>query len=236
VTGPSRHVICAVDRGAPGVAVRRQAEVLAAAGAMVEPLAAPPLTAEACGPFLDRCDGADLLAVSAAEDPGPLLEHATMPVLLARPGHVATTITDRILVAVDGSADPGDAAQVAGTLAARHRGEVAVVAAPRRDTAVERAIAATTRTVLDAAGVVPAVLGRRLSPEEAVAAAAGAHDATLVVLAVGTSDEAKARAARIARRVSCSVLALPRRGVSLGDGWMREPMDAAAVASDTYCA
>ena len=203
------HVITAVDRAAAGIAVRQQAEALAGPAAVVEAMPAQPLTVAACGPLLDRCDGADLLAVSAANDAHPLLDVATMAILFAQPGYVGTNPTDRILVAVDGSVDPTEAARVAGSLAVRDRSQVAVVAAPKENASLERAVAATSRSMLDSAGAIPEVFGRHGSPESVVASAADAYEATLVVLAVGPGDDDKARAARITQLAGRSVLAVP---------------------------
>jgi len=113
------------------------------------------------------------------------------------------------VIAVDDSVDPEHAAEVVGLLARRDNGQVAVAAAPEYDRALQRAIAASHRAVLQSTGAVPRVFGDEAPPEHAIPTAAATFDATLVVLPMGKTDSDKARSALIARHASCSVLALP---------------------------
>ena len=171
--------------------------------------------------LLDRCDGADLLVVGADDYAIGLIEHASLPVLLARPSATGAAATDRMLLVVDDESDPRPAAELAGALAAGHRGTVAVVRAPALNRTLERATAATSRIVVQAAGMLPEVYEQAVTAERAVLAATAAEDASLLVLPMGNTKSARSRAAAIARLVACSVLlvpALPAVGSPLADG------------------
>jgi nucleotide-binding universal stress UspA family protein len=138
-----------------------------------------------------------------------VLEQARIPVLLARWSPFGASVTDRILLAVDDSAKPDHAAEVAGLLAARHHGTVAIVPAPERNAALQRATAASGRIVLGATGVAPRVLREHVPPERLIPSVAAAVDATLLVVGVGRTTSTRSRASQIARCVGCSVLAIP---------------------------
>lgn len=201
--------VCVIDRSALGQAARHQAATLTAPGGTVQCISAPRPTRRQGSALLARCDGADLLVLGADADAHTLLEHACIPVLLARCCPVGATVTDRIVVAVDGSAEPHRAAEVAGLLASRHDGTVAIVPAPERNPALQRATAASSRIVLQATGVAPRILGEYVAPERAISSAAVALDATLLVLPAGNTENARSNAELIARWVGCSVLAVP---------------------------
>jgi hypothetical protein len=200
-------VVCVVDSSSTGHAARQQAAALAA-GQEVEYIATSrPWSANSA--LLDRCDGADLLVLGARDDAGWLIERASLPVLLARWCPSGADVTERILVVVDDETEPHRAAEIAGQLASRYGGSVAVVPAPEPNRALERATAATSRIVLQAAGVVPRVFGERVPSDQAIMSAAAAMDASLLVLPLGNTERARRRAALIARLVGCSVLLIP---------------------------
>lgn len=204
---PFASVVCLVDRSSAGLAARQQAATLAAEGA-VEIISTPrPGTTSRA--LLDRCDGADLLVLGAGDESIDLIEHASLPVLLARSCAAGAAATDRMLVAIDDESDPRRAAEIAGVLAARHRGTVAVVPAPTLNRTLERATAAASRIVLQAAGVVPEVYEQSVPATRAIVAATAAEDASLLVLPLGKTKSARSRAAAIARLVACSVLLVP---------------------------
>ena len=204
---PFASVVCLVDRSSTGQAAHGQAAQLAANGALE--FIATPLPARADSALLDRCDGADLLVLGAGDEAIDLIEHASLPLLLARSCPVGVAVTDRMLLAVDDETDPRPAAELAGVLAAGHRGTVAVVRAPTLNRTLERATAAAGRIVLQAAGMVPEVYEQGVSAENAILAAAAAEDASLLVLPLGSTKTARSRAAAIARLVACSVLLIP---------------------------
>jgi hypothetical protein len=78
---PFASVICLADTSSAGHAARQQAAALAAGGA-AEIIATPrPGRSQA---LLDRCDGADLLVVGASDGAIDLIQHTSLPVLLAR--------------------------------------------------------------------------------------------------------------------------------------------------------
>ncbi len=118
-------------------------------------------------------------------------------------------MTESILVTVDDRAASEQAVDLAGRLAARYGSRVALLAAPRRDPALERALDAGERIVLERTGAAPAILGRKLPLEQAIAAYCEDVAATLLVLATGGAGIAPRTAADIAARVGCCVLAVP---------------------------
>jgi hypothetical protein len=204
---PFASVICLVDRSSAGQAARQQAVTLAAGGAVE--IIATPRPGRTGNALLDRCDGADLLVLGAGDEAIDLIAHASLPVLLARSCPVGVAATDRLLLAVDDESDPRPVAELAGVLAARHPSTVAVVRAPALNRTLERATAATSRIVLQAAGVVPEVYEQSVPSTRAIVAAAAAEDASLLVLPLGNTKSARSRAAAIARLVACSVLLIP---------------------------
>jgi len=114
-----------------------------------------------------------------------------------------------MLLAVDDESDPRRAAEIAAELAAGHRGTVAVVRTPRPNRVVDRATAAASRIVLQAAGTIAQVYEQAVPAERAILTAAAAEDASLLVLPLGNTKSARSRAAAIARLVACSVLLIP---------------------------
>lgn len=200
-------VICLVDRSAAGHAARQQAATLATGGAVE--IIATPRPGRTSRALLDRCDGADLLVLGADDQAIDLTAHTSLPVLLARSCAAGAAATDRMLLAVDDESDPRPAAELAGVLAADHHGTVAVVRAPTLNRTLERATAAASRIVLQAAAMVPEVYEDGVPATQAIVAAAAAEDASLLVLPLGNTMSARNRAATIARLVACSVLLIP---------------------------
>jgi hypothetical protein len=204
---PFASVICLVDRSSAGHAARQQATALAAEGAVE--IIATPRPGRSSSALLDRCDGADLLVLGASDEAIDLIRHTSLPVLLARSYSAGPAVTDRMLLAVDDESDPRGAAEIAAELAAGHRGRVAVVRTPRPNRVVDRATAAASRIVLQAAGMPAQVYGQAVPAERAILTAAAAEDASLLVLPLGITKGARSRAAAIARLVACSVLLIP---------------------------
>ena len=204
---PFASVVCLVDRSSAGHAARQQAAALAAGGAAE--IIATPRPRRTSHALLDRCDGADLLVLGASDAAIDLIQHTSLPVLLARSCAAGATVTDRMLLAVDDESDPRRAAEIAAELAADHRGTVAVVRAPRLNRVVERATATASRIVLQVAGTPAEVYEQSIPAERAILAAAAAEDASLLVLPLGSTKSARSRAAAIARLVACSVLLIP---------------------------
>jgi hypothetical protein len=204
---PFASVICLVDRSSAGHAARQQATALAAEGAVE--IIATPRPGRSSSALLDRCDGADLLVLGASDEAIDLIRQTSLPVLLARSCSAGPAVTDRMLLAVDDESDPRRAAEIAAELAAGHRGTVAVVRTPRPNRAVDRATAAASRIVLQAAGTLAHVYEQDVPAERAILTAAAAEDASLLVLPLGNTKSARSRAATIARLVACSVLLIP---------------------------
>jgi hypothetical protein len=187
-------------------AARQQAATLGDAGE-VEYIETPRLPSNSA--LLDRCDGADVLVLGADEDAAALIGRASLPLLLARSCPSDADVTDRILVAVDDKSEPHRAAELAGRLASLHGGTVAVAPFLEPRGALERATAAASRIVLQAAGLVPRVYGAPTELKRAVLSAVAAMDATLLVLPLGSEASTRSNAALIARLVGCSVLVIP---------------------------
>jgi hypothetical protein len=204
---PFASVVCLVDRSSAGHAARQQAAALAAGGAAE--IITSPRPGRTSHALLDRCDGADLLVLGAGDEAIGLIQHTSLPVLLARSCAAGAAVTDRVLLAVDDESDPRAAAEVAAALAADHRGTVAVVRTPRPNRVVDRATAAAGRIVLQVAGTLAQVYEQAVPAERAIVAAAAAEDASLLVLPLGSTKGARRRAAAIARLVACSVLLIP---------------------------
>jgi hypothetical protein len=199
-------VVCVVGRNTMDHAARQHATTLGAAGE-VEYIDTPHLQSNSA--LLDRCDGADVLVLGADDDAAARIERASLPLLLARSCPSGADVTDRILVAVDDKSEPHRAAEVAGRLASRHDGTVAVVPFLEPRGALERATAAASRIVLQTAGLVPRVYGAPTPLQRAVLSAVASMDATLLVLPLGTEASGRSNAALIARLVGCSVLVIP---------------------------
>jgi hypothetical protein len=196
-------VVCLVGRNPMDHAARQQATTLGD----VEYIDTPHLRSNSA--LLDRCDGADVLVLGADDDAAALIERASLPLLLARTCPSGADVTDRMLVAVDDRSEPHRAAEVAGRLASRHGGTVAVVPFLEPRGALERATAAASRIVLQTAGLVPRVYGAPTPLARAVLSAVASMDATLLVLPLGSEAIARSNAALIARLVGCSVLVIP---------------------------
>jgi nucleotide-binding universal stress UspA family protein len=202
-------VLCAVDRSANGDAARRQAELLASPEGKVELVPLPQPTRHGLQALIDACDGHDLFAVGAGAAALGAVQPAPIPTLIARRCPVGTKVTDRILVPVDGSPESRQAVELAGQLAATHGGTVSILRTPASDPALQRAIAASSRILLQTTGATPRLLGQWLPLERTIPSAAITVSASLVVLGSGNSENARNTTARITGSVSCSVLTVP---------------------------
>ena len=211
---PFGSVLCGVDRSANARAARDQAELLALPAGRVEFVPAPQLTRHGPGALRDRCEGHDLLALGAGAAARVAVEHAPIPVLVARRGPFDTKVTDTILVPVEDSPESSRAVKLAGRLAAAHGGTVTILGAPPRDLVLQRAIAASSRVLLAATGAVPRLLSEQLAPERAIPSAAVALAATLVVMGSASDEASRRMTAQIAGCLACSVLAVPAVGAN----------------------
>jgi nucleotide-binding universal stress UspA family protein len=207
---PFSSVLCGIDSGANGRAARDQAALLASPGGRVELVPFPQLLRHGDRALHDACEGHDLLVLGAGTGAFRAVEHVPIPVLIARWCPLLTDVTGTILVPIDDSPESSRAVVLAGRLAAVHGGTVAILAAPPRDAALQRAIAAGRRILLQTTGAAPRLVGEQLPREEAIRSAAVAVTASLVVLSSGHSENAKRITAQIAGRVGSSVLAIPR--------------------------
>jgi sulfide:quinone oxidoreductase len=216
-------VLCGVERSADGRAAHDQAVLLASPGGRVERAPAPRLTRHGDRALQRACDGHDLLVLGAGAGASAAVEHAPIPVLVARWCLPGTDLTDTILVAVDDSPASSRAVELAGRLAAAHGGTVTILAAPLGDPACRRAIAAGRRILLRITGAAPRVLGEQPPREHAVPSAAAALTASLVVLGTDRSQSAKRMTAQIAGQVGCSVLTVPPPPAPISGRRVRRP-------------
>ena len=202
-------VLCGVDNSAYSRAARDQAMLLASPDGRVKLVPLPQLTHHGDRALQDACEGHDLLALGAGAGAYRALQHARIPVLVARWLPLATDLTSTILVPVDDSPESSGAVVLAGRLAAAHGGTVAVLAAPPRDAVFQRAIAASQRILIHATGAAPRLVGEQLPRDELIRSTAVALHASLVILGTGHGETERRIAAQIADRVGSSVLAMP---------------------------
>ena len=202
-------VLCAADTSANSRAAHDQAMLLASPGGTLELVPGPELIYHGRRALHDACEGHDLLALGADAAAFVAVEHAPIPVLIARWCPLGTDVTDTILVPVDDSPESTRAVELAGRVAAAHGGTVTILGAPPRDPALQRAIAASGRVLLEITGAAPRRFGEQLPREHAIPSAAAALTATLVVLGSGSSEPDRRMTAQIARSIGCSVLAVP---------------------------
>jgi nucleotide-binding universal stress UspA family protein len=208
-TGAFTSVLCAFDTSAQSRAAHDQAMLLAAPGGALELVPGPALTHHGRRALHAACEGHDLLALGADAAALVAVEHAPIPVLLARWCPLGTEVADNILVPVDDSPESGRAVALAGRIAVAHGGTVTILGAPARDPALQRAIAASGRVLLEVTGAAPRRFGEQLPREHAIPSAASALTASLVVLGSGSSEPARRMTAQIAGSIGCSVLAVP---------------------------
>jgi hypothetical protein len=201
------RVVSVVDRTAAGQVARQHAALLGAGGEVEH---VPTRRSDRTGSGLvGRSDGADLLVLGAGDPIDGVMARASLPVLVARGTTHGTSLTDRILVAIDAGSASDHAADLAGRIASRHNSAVAVVAVPEPDRGLERATSASRRIITQLAGHAPQVSGGPVRAERAILSAVAASDASLLVLPLGSTPETRRRAAQVARLVGCSVLAVP---------------------------
>jgi hypothetical protein len=208
--GPFASVLCATDGSADPETARRQAVSLASPVALVEHVSAAELTQCADCPSHSNGDDDVLLAIGSGAAAHAAVEAAASPILIARRCPLGTEVTDRILVVVNHASESGRAVEIAGRLAALRGGAVTLLAAPREDRSLARAISASTSTIVAATGVAPRVLGEQAPPERSIPRAAARLNASLVVLESGSSRRERREAARIAGAIGRSVLVIPR--------------------------
>jgi len=204
--GTFSSVLCAADRSANDQAARRQAELLTSPDRTVELVSASQLTRHGHRALHDRCEGHDLLALGAGPAAHMAVQNAPISVLIARWCPLGTEVTDTILVPVDASSESSRAVELAGRIAAAHGGTITLLAAPQRDPALQRAIAASGRILLRVTGAAPRVVGEQPPRERTVPSSAATLTTSLVVLGSGGSEIERSGTANIVDGLGCSVL------------------------------
>ena len=199
-------VLCAVDTSTNGQAARRQAALLASPDGVVEPILESRLTRHGPPALRDSCEGHDLLVLGGGVEAYTAVQHAPIPILVARNCPPGTQVTDTMLVPVDDSPQSSHAVVVAGRIAAAHGGAVTVIPAPPLDLSQQRAIAASRRILVRATGAAPRLLGNQLRPERIIQTAAASVRASLVVLGCGSSDLERQMATQLVASLGCSTL------------------------------
>ncbi len=202
-------VICAGDATSTDDTARRQAARLCSPGGEVATVSASSLTRHGPRALHDRCEGHDLLALGAGAAALTAVQHAAIPVLVARMCPPGTEVTDTIVVSVDDSPGSIAAVELAGRLVAANGGTVTILATPPRDAAFERAIAASFRVLLQATGVIPRVSGEPQPPERAIPSAAVRLSASLVLLGCGGTESERTSVSLVVGAMGCSVLTVP---------------------------
>jgi nucleotide-binding universal stress UspA family protein len=207
--GAFSSVLCAADTSANSRAAYDQAVLLASPSGTVERVPRPELTRHGHRALHDACDGHDLLALGADGAASAAVQHAPIPVLIARWCPLGIDVTDTILVPVDDSPEASRAVAFAGRIAAAHGGTVTILRAAPRDPALQRTIDASGRVLLETTGAAPRHYGEQLPREHAIPSAATALTASLVVLGCGSSEPDRRMTAQIAGAIGCSVLVVP---------------------------
>ena len=202
-------VLCGTDNGPSGVAARRQAAWLAGADGALTHVPTAALTRHGWDALEELCARHDLIVLGADPAAHHVVEHARIPVLQARWCPGGLDVTDNILVAVSDAGDSLGAADLAGRIAARHRGSVSLVVAPGRDPSLARGVAASGRILLRATGAAPRVLGDLAPPELNVPATAMDIGATLLMMGIPAGTAGRRLAVDLARRSGCSALTVP---------------------------
>lgn len=136
------------------------------------------------------------------------VQRAPIPVLVARSCPLGAKVTDTILVPVDGSPESDRAVGLAGAPAGAQGGTVSILPVPMGGAALERAVAASRRVLLHATGAAPRVVNQSLPLERTLPAAGVALGASLVVLGLGSDEQARSTTARMIGSVGCSVLTI----------------------------
>lgn len=202
-------IVCIGDATAAGQIARGQASALASGGGAVRAVSPPARAWHRPEAVLRLAAGADLLVLGADVTSDAVLAQASLPVLLSRWIPSCGDIAQRMLLAVEQSVRPDRAAELAASLAAHHDGTVILAPSLERDRGLQRAIAASRRIVLEKTGALPETHGEALVREAVIASAVRAADASLLVLPLGETAEARAAGVTIARHVTCPVLAVP---------------------------
>ena len=174
--------------------------------------------------LLAQAAGCDLIAVGVhgrsrtrgvalGRTAGALLHRSPLSVLVARRPPV-DDLGESVLLAVDGTPSCLTAADVAGRVALRTGGRVAIVSAPGHDEATRQTLAEAARRLREATGSDPVILDETGPAHRAVAAAAVAVGASLVVTGSrGLTGVAALHSVseRIAHAAPCSVLVVRGR-------------------------
>lgn len=202
-------ILCGTDNSPSGVAALRQAAWLSHPDGALDLVATRAVTGHGPEALDELCEGHDLLAVASEPSAHALIPYVRIPVLLARWCPDGRDVTDRILIAVGEHRGTERAASLAAEIALRHRGTVAVVAAPGHSRGLAHTLAATSRIVMCTAGSTPEILGEAASPEIAVPHAALEAGASLLVVSLGDDAWEAPAAIDLARRTGCSMLAVP---------------------------
>jgi hypothetical protein len=202
-----KSVLCAVGGGPTDEAARHQAATLVCHGGTVELVSAAQLTRHALS---GGRDSYDLIVVGSGAAAFAAVEQSRIPILIARRCPLGIEVTDTIVVPVDDSPESHGALELAGLLAAAHDGTVTLLAAPRPDLALQRAITASVGDVRRATGMAPLVIGEPRPPELVIPSAAATLRASLVVLDSGCGATERRMTALMVSAIGCSALVVPR--------------------------
>ena len=215
LAGPGRSIdlVSVAPRRAPGMP-RPQAEqieaLVAATGMAVKRAVGSTVhiveaTDEPAG-VLESCADHDLVVMAAGDAGLAVLRRAPGSLLLTRRPPEGSPFAESILVAVDGSAEAHAASRLAAELAVRRDAIVTLVATPEHDASHQHALQRDIRTVERITGTRPLVLDEHRSAVRSIVAAAGAVQASMIVMGRRPGTPTHSVSAEVATAAPCSVL------------------------------
>ena len=148
----------------------------------------------------------DLVVMPAGDAGLEVLRHAPGSLLLARRPPEGSPFAESILVAVDGSAEAHTASRLAADLAVRHDAIVTLVATPEHDASHQHALQHDIHTIERITGTRPLVLDEHGSVVRSILAAAGAVQASMIVMGRRPGTPSRSVSAEVASAAPCSVL------------------------------
>ena len=131
---------------------------------------------------LASIEGHDLIVVPDGGTALDVLSDAPTSVLIARAASSPTPFPERILIAVDGTAEAHAAARVGAELSLRHAAPVSLVSTPEHDSGHQDALEQDIEVVERITGKRPIVLDEYRGPASSILAAAAGVEASLIVM------------------------------------------------------
>lgn len=152
-----------------------------------------------------------LQGIAVGRTASRVLHFARKPVLVARRPPNDARFPRNILLAVDGSPDSREAAEIAAQIARAHHSSVSLAAPPQLEADERRVLAEEMALVREATGADPVLLEEHGSPVRAVVGAAPTCEASLLVIGSRRLQGVAALRSvseRVAHEAACSVLVI----------------------------